>query len=111
MITDDTLLRLENKQEELALLFLDQTSAEDWRDLSTKEQRGDVYWYKKNCGETMGLIVRIQSLINMRSRLTGRDHGVPADAPPEEDQKALLEKAEKDAVAMIERVRGKTAKQ
>lgn len=109
MLTEDTLRRLEQKQEELALLFLEQTSVEGWRDLSTKEQRGDVYWYKRNCGETMTLIVRIQSLLNMSLRLTGRDRLplVPPEAAETDEATtdALMERAEKDAVAMIERVR------
>jgi hypothetical protein len=106
MLTEESLRRLELKQEELALLFLEQTGVDDWKDLSTSTRRGDVYWYKKNAGQTMTLIVKIQSLLNLSQRLTGRD-GIPEVPPAEADQARLIEKANRDAVDMIERVRTK----
>lgn len=108
MLTDETLMKLEQKQEELALLFLSQTTAEEWKDLSTAQLRGDVYWYKKNAAQTIGLIVRIQTLLNLRARGPGPVGITPP--PPEEEQERMIAKAEQDANEMIERVRKHTAK-
>lgn len=108
MLTEDTLRRLEEKQEELAILFLDQADSDKWRDLSTKKKRGDAVWLKKNAAETMTLVVKIQSLLNSVLRPKWGREPLPPESPPtdEEVQAKLVERAELEATAMIERVRG-----
>lgn len=108
MLTEDTLRRLEAKQEELALLFLDQTNTNDWQDLSTSTRRGDVYWFKRNANQTLGMVTRLQVILNMHLR---PNQSLTPGAPAEEDpvaatEEALVAQAEKDAEAMIDRVRG-----
>jgi len=98
MLKDDTLKKLEARQQELAELFLAETDTEPWRDLSTADKRGDVYWLKKNAAQTIGLVVRIQSVMNLALQV------VPGEQPAEETE-ALAKKAERDAVSLIARVR------
>jgi hypothetical protein len=109
MLSEDTLRRLEAKQEELALLFLEQSNSDDWKDLTTSTRRGDVYWFKKNANQTLGMITRIQALLNMHLR---PNQVLTLGAAPDgdtvaADEERMLEQAERDAVAMIERVRTK----
>jgi hypothetical protein len=101
MLTAKTLERLEAKQRELAELFLDQTKVEDWREVNDKPARGDAFWDKKNAGQTLGLVVRIQMILAQH-----RGHnGVSLTPGGDVDLAALEADAEREAAKMIARVR------
>lgn len=101
MLSPLTLKRLDARMEELALLFLDQCDVEQLRDLSTNEARGNSVWLKKNHNQTIALVVRLQSLINLSK---GIGVTTPGGADPAENA-ALIAQAERDAQTMINRVR------
>lgn len=65
MLTAETLKKLEERQAELAQIFIDETDATRWPDDKTRDNRGDRYWHKRNAGATAGLIVKIQSILDV----------------------------------------------
>jgi hypothetical protein len=66
MLNADTLKKLEQRQQELADIFIDETDATKWPTPRTG-RRGDRFWFKRNAGATATLIVKIQSMLDMRS--------------------------------------------
>ena len=107
MLSETTIKRLEAKQEELALLFLEQSDIKVWQDLSDAQKRGDAYWHKKNCAQTLGIMVRIQSLLIMCLRKPAGSVTPEDDGLGERDQQMVADRAEREAVAVIERVRNR----
>jgi len=110
MLSEKTIKRLEAKQEELALLFLDQADVKKWGDLTTKNLRGDTYWNKKNCAQTLGLMVRIQSLLSMCMHKPAGTTPAPEDGAGDRDDEKIAHNAEREALAVIDRVRAKHKK-
>jgi hypothetical protein len=100
MLTVDTLTRLEQKQEQLAQLFIKDADLEAWKGMT----RGDAYWERKNCAQTLGLVVRIQAILGLHQSRGNTPLGEGGDV----DQGKLAAKAEREADEFIKRVRNKT---
>ena len=99
MLKPETVNSLQVKQEELANLFIVQTDLEAWNDLP----RGDAYWERKNCAQTLGLVVRLQTILDMHQNR----HQVPIGEGGDVDTEKLAKKATADANALIKRIRAK----
>lgn len=97
MLTQDILARLSQRQEELAELFLTESDPATFPGLDTKEGRGDTLWLKKNAGQTLNLVCRIESLLEPTK---------PSDDPDDFD----AEKAEREALAEAEAILATTAR-
>lgn len=104
MLKVDILAKLQQRQEELAELFIVESDRTIWPNLSTPQGRGDRYWIKKNCAQTLGLIVRLQSLFQQHmQRPTGTDPERPTDGDPDADLAKLEKAALREAERVIER--------
>lgn len=108
MLKAETIRKLEGRQQELADLFLAESDPATFPDLSTKQNRGDRYWLKRNAAQTVGLVHRIQSLLDRA--LTPA--APPPDTPTPGDQaEAELEHevalTTKEADELIAKVRAR----
>lgn len=104
MLKADTIRKLGERQQELADLFLDIT---EWKTLpkpDTKDGRGDGYWQLRYAGIALTLALRCQTMIDVMLR----PRGVPY-TPDEDDHEAEAARYEKQAVALIEKVRRRRA--
>ena len=63
-MTPEQRMRLLERQSELVELFIEETDCQAWKDLSSAQKRGDTYWLKKNAAQTIGLVVRIESVFH-----------------------------------------------
>jgi hypothetical protein len=84
MLDADTLKKLEQRQQELADIFIDETDATKWPGTEDRTQRGDRYWFKRNAGATATLIVKIQSMLDMTLKqppMGDPKEPVPGDEP------------------------------
>lgn len=107
MLKAEILTKLQERQEQLANLFIEESDRETWPSLDTPKGRGDRYWIKKNCAQTLGIIVRLQSLFQQHmQRPAATDPEKPDVGDPEDD----LAKAEKAALREAERVIARAGK-
>lgn len=102
---DDQLTRLQDLNNELIDVFVEEADPKEWpgagKPLASLEQqeRGDRFWCKKNAAATLTLAVKIQSMIDQRTR--------PDWKPGQDDDKDLdqeLAAAEREAAKRIERI-------
>jgi|JI10StandDraft_1071094.scaffolds.fasta_scaffold1158550_2 hypothetical protein len=91
----DQIKRLEELQDKLVDIYLDEADPESW-----PENRGDRVWHKKDANLTITHVIRIKTLLDMRT----------ANAPSV-DEDLETEKMTADAMAqadaIIENARGK----
>lgn len=99
MLNKDTLVSMQQKQQELAELFLDEADPKKWEEM----KRGDAYWERKNCAQTLGLVVRIQTILNLHATQDKLPMGAGGDA----DLAELAKRAQADADRLIARIKDK----
>lgn len=113
MLTADTLKKLEERQTELATVFIEETDTAKWPDDKTRDARGDRYWHKRNAGATATLIVKIQSILDVA--LKKPPMGDPKEPVPgggeeeEETAGAMAASAMAEAQDIIKRHTGRFA--
>lgn len=110
MLSAETLKKLEERQAQLAELFVQETEAAKWPP-NERETRGDLYWLKKNAGATATLIVKIQTMLDVALKkppITNPEAPVPGDPPEEEPANAetLAAGAIDEAQKIIDKARG-----
>jgi hypothetical protein len=114
MLDADTLKKLEQRQTELATVFIDETDSSKWPDTATRDGRGDRYWQKKNAGATATLIVKIQTILDYAlSKPVPTDPSEPTPGDAEEEKAeagSLAAAAMRDAQEIIDRHRGRFRK-
>lgn len=72
----------------------------------TKSDRGDRYWSKKNAGQTLTLIIKMQSLSGMVERAqrgSGEQPPVGDGVPVPNELDEQIKQATKQATAILER--------
>lgn len=111
MLDAETLKKLEQRQTELATVFVEETDVTKWPTPDTRDGRGDRYWIKRNAGSTATLIVKIQSILDAALRqppIADPKDPVPGDEPEEAEENAeqLAASAIAEAGKIIERARG-----
>jgi hypothetical protein len=111
MLDADKLKKLEQRQVELADVFIEETDTTKWPTPDTRDGRGDRYWIKRNAGSTATLIVKIQSILDAALRqppISDPKDPVPGDEPEEaeENTEQLAATAIAEAGRIIERARG-----
>lgn len=109
MLDADTLKKLEQRQQELADIFIDETDATKWPGTEDRTQRGDRFWFKRNAGATATLIVKIQSMLDMALKqppMGDPKQPVPGDEPAEDNAEALAASAMEEAARIIAKSRG-----
>ena len=108
MLKAETIRKLEERQQELADLYLEESgNLASWRDLSTKDRRGDVYWLKKNCRATLGLVVITQSVLDRALTPAAPPPGTPTPGEDETELEREVALTTKEADALIAKVRGR----
>lgn len=114
MLDADTLRKLEQRQAELATVFIEETDSSQWPGNETQQMRGDRYWHKRNAGATATLIVKIQSILDVA--LKKPPMGDPKEPPPGEAEEetetagAMAASAMAEAQDIIKRHTGRFAK-
>lgn len=111
MLDADTLKKLEQRQTELAGVFIEETDVTQWPSKDTRVGRGDRYWMKRNAGSTATLIVKIQSILDAALRqppIADPKDPTPGDPPEEEEVNAdaLAANAIAEAEKIIDRAKG-----
>jgi hypothetical protein len=109
MLKAETLKRLEERQQELADIFIDETDLTKWPDMSDRVTRGDRFWFKRNAGATATLIVKIQSILDVALKqpaVTDPTDAPPGDDPEEDDAEALAAAAMTEAKRIVDKARG-----
>ena len=91
MLSEDMLLKLQQRQVELLEVFLDESDPKTWPTLETKEGRGDAHWLKKNAGATATLVVKIQSVLQYDLTPRGALPPVPEGEAEDEINESKLE--------------------
>lgn len=105
MLSQETLTRLEGRQQQLAELFLAESDPDAWPGMENSGDRGDRYWYKKNATATLAMVCRIQTLF--QTLLRGHDE--PPLPTEDDDLEQSIARAERAAAAVLERAQ-RTAK-
>lgn len=103
----DQIKRLEELQDKLVDIYLDEMQPENWPqdvpddETKTMKARGNRVWHKKDANLTITHVIRIKTLLDMRT----------ANAAPGVDEDLEAEKMTADAMAqadeIIENARGK----
>jgi hypothetical protein len=111
MLDADKLKKLEQRQVELADVFIEETDVKKWPTPDTRDGRGDRYWIKRNAGSTATLIVKIQSILDAALRqppISDPKDPTPGDPPEEEEEnaEALAASAIAEAEKIIDRAKG-----
>lgn len=114
MLSVETLKKLEQRQVELAEIFIAETDASKWPGDDTQKNRGDRYWHKRNAGATAGLIVKIQSILDValkKAPIADPTEPVPGGAEEEEEApEAMAAAATAEAQRIIDRHQGRFRK-
>lgn len=111
MLSAETLKKLEERQVQLAELFIKETDIAAWPpNNETVARRADAYWYKRNAGATATLIVKIQTMLDVALKkppITNPEDPVPGDPPEEEpaNAEALAASAIDEAQKIIDKAR------
>lgn len=114
-MTDDQYQRLQALTEKLMDVFLTEADPENWPgagilpNAMDKETRGNRYWCKKDAAATLTLNMRAITMIDAIRRRTPEDGEPPAgEIPDGEDSEqsvdAELDKYEKQAAALVDRM-------
>lgn len=107
---DDQRARLAALEEQLIDKVLDEADPETWPGAGvelaqmTKQERGDAYWCKQNAAATLGLAMRVASLIQNADRAKWADPNKPTADDEAERMEGEIAKYEKKAKAMLETV-------
>lgn len=114
MLSAETLKKLEQRQVELADIFIAETDAAKWPGDQTKKDRGNRYWHKKNAGATAVLITKIQTILDValkKAPITNPEAPVPGgDVEEEEAPEAMAAAATAEAQRIIDRHQGRFRK-
>lgn len=114
--------RLQQLEEKLLDVFFGESDPAEWPGFGKKiaamdqQERGDLYWVKKNAAATLALTQRVGVLIGrvqMSGAGTTQPNGQPADGEGQDAETAAatsaldadIYKAERDAAALLKELR------
>jgi hypothetical protein len=69
-----------------------------------KETRGNLYWSKKNAAATVMLIGRVESLVDIIQRDSGKGEGTGAVGETDDELDTEIDAAEKEAARLLDKV-------
>lgn len=108
MLSAESLKKLEQRQTELADVFIEEADTSKWPTPDTRDGRGDRYWMKRNAGATATLIVKIQTILDAALRkppITNPEEPTPGDEPEEENHDQLAAAAITEATRIIDKAK------
>ena len=107
MLKAETIHRMEALQERLVTFYMDVCDKAFGQDLKSKDGRGDTYWLLRASGAALTLAIRSQTMMDLALRPKGAPPDAPTPRDEEPDPEAEAVRYEKQAVALIERVKGR----
>jgi hypothetical protein len=111
---DDQFIRLQQLEEKLTEQFLSEADPVNWSadgilpKNMTQAERGDRYWCKKNAVATIGLTIRIGSLIGMVQRREPAPPDADGDDSRESDLDRDIAAAEAEAKKFLAKMERKS---